>query len=98
MQPFKDKEFKELIVINPIGKVKSAELVVYDDSRNVIPLSKRFDTGSRDIRYMPQGEPKATRANQRQPKRSEARYRNPALAKSISLAISGQSQERDQNK
>jgi hypothetical protein len=95
MQPFKDKEFKELIVINPIGKVKSADLVVYDDSGNVIPLSKRFNMGSRDIRYIPQGKPKATPNISESYRRTGKKYRNPTLAKSIQFAISGQSQERD---
>ena len=32
-------------------QVKSADPVTYDDKGNVIPLSKRFDTGKSDIRY-----------------------------------------------
>jgi hypothetical protein len=35
---------------------KSADPITRDDSGNVIPLSKRFDVGSRDIRYMPEGD------------------------------------------
>jgi hypothetical protein len=39
-------------------KIKSADPITRDDSGNVIPLSKRFDVGSRDMRYMPEGEAK----------------------------------------
>jgi hypothetical protein len=34
---------------------KSADPITRDDSGNVIPLSKRFDVGSRDMRFMPEG-------------------------------------------
>jgi hypothetical protein len=37
-------------------KIKSADPITRDDSGNVIPLSKRFDVGSRDMRYMPEGD------------------------------------------
>ena len=79
-------------------KIKSADPITRDDSGNVIPLSKRFDVGSRDIRHMPKGKPKASRINRSTPRKSETKYRNSTLAKSIQFAISGQSQERDQNK
>ena len=36
---------------NPESQIKSADPVTYDDSGNVIPLSKRFDTNNNDIRY-----------------------------------------------
>lgn len=32
-------------------QIKSADPVTYDDNGNLIPLSERFDTGSKDIRY-----------------------------------------------
>lgn len=44
-----------LIVLDP-DQVKSADPVTYDDSGNIIPLSKRFDSGSDDIRYSLKGE------------------------------------------
>jgi hypothetical protein len=37
-------------------KIKSADPITRDDSGNVIPLSKRFDVGSMDMRYMPEGD------------------------------------------
>lgn len=39
-----------VFVFNP-GQIKSADPVTYDDKRNVIPLSKRFDPSTPDIRY-----------------------------------------------
>jgi hypothetical protein len=47
-------------VIDPKA-IKLSDPITRDDSGNVIPLSKRFDVGSRDMRYMPEGE-KATPA------------------------------------
>jgi hypothetical protein len=43
-------------VIDPKA-IKLSDPITRDDSGNVIPLSKRFDVGSRDMRYMPEGEP-----------------------------------------
>ena len=42
-----------IVVFNP-NQIKSSDLIVRDDSGNIIPLSKRFDTKSSDIRFMPQ--------------------------------------------
>ncbi|MGA0846448.1 MAG: hypothetical protein ACO3RV_07900, partial [Luteolibacter sp.] len=42
-----------VIVFDP-NQIKSADPITRDDSGKVIPLSKRFDVGSRDIRYMPE--------------------------------------------
>lgn len=39
------------IFFNPEQDVKSADPITYDDSGNVIPLTERFDSGNRDIRY-----------------------------------------------
>lgn len=33
------------------NRIKSADLVTYDDSGNIIPLSERFNEGNEDIRY-----------------------------------------------
>lgn len=38
------------VIFNP-EDVKSADPITYDDSGNVIPLTERFDSGNRDIRY-----------------------------------------------
>ena len=38
------------VVFSP-EQIKSADPVTYDDNGNLIPLSERFDTGSKDIRY-----------------------------------------------
>jgi hypothetical protein len=43
------------IVFDP-SQIKSADPITRDDSGNVIPLSKRFDVGSRDMRFMPEGD------------------------------------------
>jgi hypothetical protein len=43
-------------VIDPKA-IKLSDPITRDSSGNVIPLSKRFDVGSRDMRYMPEGEP-----------------------------------------
>lgn len=39
------------IFFNPEQDVKSADPITYDDSGNVIPLTERFDSGNRDIRW-----------------------------------------------
>jgi hypothetical protein len=67
-------------------------------SGDTFTYTAKFDVSSKDIRYMPQGKPKATPGISESYRRTGKEYRNPALARSISLAISGQSQERDQNK
>jgi hypothetical protein len=87
----------QIVVLSP-DQIKSADPVTYDNSGNVIPLSKRFDVSSKDIRYIPQGKPKATPNIPESYRRTGKEYRNLALARSISLAISGQSQERGRNK
>lgn len=38
-------------VIRSSEQVKSADPITYDDSGNVIPLTERFDSGNRDIRW-----------------------------------------------
>ena len=38
-------------------QVKSADTVTYDDNGNVIPLSERFNTGHKDIRYQKKENP-----------------------------------------
>ena len=38
-------------VVRKSNQVKSADAVVYDDNGKVIPLSERFNSGKRDIRY-----------------------------------------------
>jgi hypothetical protein len=44
------------VAITNATRIKSADPITRDDSGNVIPLSKRFDVGSRDMRYMPEGD------------------------------------------
>ena len=44
----------EYVVFNP-NQIKSADPVTSDDQGNVIPLSKRFNLKSPDIRFMPEG-------------------------------------------
>lgn len=39
------------------SQIKSADLVTYDDSGNIIPLSERFNSGNEDIRYSRKGSP-----------------------------------------
>ena len=39
------------IFFNPEQDVKSADPITYDDSGNVVPLTERFDSGNRDIRW-----------------------------------------------
>lgn len=41
---------KMTVVFDP-NQIKSADAVTYDDNGNVIPLSKRFNTEKKDIRY-----------------------------------------------
>ena len=38
-------------VIRNSEQVKSADVITYDDDGNIIPISKRFDTTNKDIRY-----------------------------------------------
>ncbi len=39
------------IIVKDSAQVKSADPVTYDDNGNVIPLSERFNSGKKDIRY-----------------------------------------------
>ena len=45
---------ESVIVLTP-NQIKSADPVTYDEQGNIIPLSKRFDPVSEDIRFMPEG-------------------------------------------
>lgn len=42
------------LVFDP-SQIKSADPITRDDSGNIIPLSKRFDITSKDLRFMPEG-------------------------------------------
>ena len=49
------RQTDSLILLDP-EQVKSADPVTYDDNGEVIPLSQRFDSNKRDIRYaLPEG-------------------------------------------
>lgn len=41
----------EVVVVFDSNQVKSADAVTYDDNGNIIPLSERFDSNQKDIRY-----------------------------------------------
>jgi hypothetical protein len=56
------KRGDEIAVFSP-NQIKSADPITYDNAGNVIPLSKRFDVGSRDMRFMPEGEAKIIDSN-----------------------------------
>jgi ribosomal protein S18 acetylase RimI-like enzyme len=45
-------------IFNP-EQAKSADPATYDEQGNLIPLSQRFDTSKRDIRFMPKSEEKS---------------------------------------
>lgn len=45
------RESDVYIFFNPEQDVKSADPITYDDNGNVIPLTERFDSGNRDIRW-----------------------------------------------
>ena len=47
-----NKNWKNFIVFDP-NQVKSSQSITRDNNGNVIPLSKRFDTSSSDIRFQP---------------------------------------------
>jgi hypothetical protein len=47
---------KQEFIVFDSNQIKSADPITRDDSGNVIPLSKRFDVGSRDMRFMPEGD------------------------------------------
>ncbi len=40
----------EYFVKDP-NQIKSADPITYDDSKNIIPISQRFNSGSNDIRF-----------------------------------------------
>lgn len=48
---FDGKTVKDSYLIWDKENVKSADPITYDDSGNVIPLTERFDSGNRDIRW-----------------------------------------------
>ena len=50
------KKGEQIFLVRNPEQIKSADPITRDDSGNVIPLSKRFDVGSRDMRFMPEGE------------------------------------------
>ncbi len=45
------RNFDEILVVYDPSQIKSAEPIVYDDSGYTIPLSERFDSKNKDIRY-----------------------------------------------
>lgn len=45
-----DENTVHYVVLNP-SNIKSADAITYDDNGNVIPLSERFNTARKDIRY-----------------------------------------------
>jgi hypothetical protein len=47
---------KQEFIVFDSNQIKSADPITRDNSGKVIPLSKRFDVGSKDIRYMPEGD------------------------------------------
>jgi hypothetical protein len=74
---------------------ESANPITRDDSGQVIPLSQRFKATSEDIRYLPKGKSKATKPESETVRISNKKYNNPALARSISSAISGASTNKE---
>jgi hypothetical protein len=50
IEPFHPDGVDQYIVFNP-NQIKSADPITKDDQGNIIPLSKRFDSSSDDIRY-----------------------------------------------
>jgi hypothetical protein len=50
------KKGEQIFLVRNPEQIKSADPITRDDSGNVIPLSKRFDVGSRDMRFMPEGD------------------------------------------
>jgi hypothetical protein len=68
-------------VIDPKA-IKLSDPITRDDSGNVIPLSKRFDVGSRDMRYMPEGDNVPNRqkiSTKKQPSKLPSRSRIAAV-------------------
>ena len=47
------EDTQHIIVFNP-ESIKSADPFTYDDAGNLIPLSERFNAGTKDIRFMPE--------------------------------------------
>ena len=45
-------------IIRKSEQVKSADVITYDDNGNIIPISQRFSTENKDIRYSLRGEKK----------------------------------------
>jgi len=48
-----EQEADEYIIFDN-KNIKSADTITYDDNGNIIPISKRFDIGNKDIRYSKQ--------------------------------------------
>ena len=48
---FNDAISSNILLVFDESRVKAAEVVTYDNDGNVIPLSERFNTENRDIRY-----------------------------------------------
>jgi hypothetical protein len=77
-----DDTVSDVFVFFQSSQAKLADPITRDDSGNVIPLSKRFDVGSRDIRYMPEGENVPNRqkiSTKKQPSKLPSRSRIAAV-------------------
>ena len=77
-----DDTVSDVFVFFQSSQAKLADPITRDDSGNVIPLSKRFDVGSRDMRYMPEGENVPNRqkiSTKKQPSKLPSRSRIAAV-------------------
>jgi hypothetical protein len=93
------------IEIGYVRIVREGKTLYYEGKPNPKQLRELKDTSIelgltlvRDndtTRYLPEGKPKATKTEFSNPRRSDKKYNNPALARSISLAISGASTNKE---
>jgi hypothetical protein len=67
---------KNIVIFNP-SQIKLADAVTYDDDGEAIPLSRRFDSGSNDIRFRDAAADAAPEENARQYQAVHAAHHNP---------------------
>jgi hypothetical protein len=98
---WKSLERRGLVYLKEFSREDRGDEGIYKVFKATItPKGESFVEGeinptTSDIRYLPEGLPKAIKPEFSNPRRSDKKYNNPALARSISSAISGASTNKE---
>ena len=82
-------------VLRP-SQIKSANPITYDANGNVIPLSKRFNTASNDIRLLPQAESNTKPTSSLQKNTPKRRNLDNSVATGIAVALGSSGEKRNE--